>query len=121
MDNLIIESEIPNVVRLRNGGTITYDRELTSREKVNAFEAEMKKQPQVHIETKHYFSKGVYAREIFIPAGTILTGHIHKYENLNIVSKGKLEVLVGDELKVIEAPAVIVSPPGTKRIARALE
>lgn len=108
-------------IHLRDGGTITYEQELTTREKVNAFEAEMKKQPQVELETKHYFSKGVYAREITIPKGVILTGHIHKYQNLNIISKGKIEVLVGDELQIIEAPATIVSPPGTKRIARALE
>lgn len=118
-----------DTINLRDGGTITY--ELTTREKVNAFEAEMKNaiarerarnsNIEAKIETKHYFSKGVYAREITIPAGTILTGHIHKYTNLNIISKGKIEVLVGDELQIIEAPAIIVSPPGTKRIARAIE
>lgn len=91
------------------------------RKNVFAFEELAKHEQQVPLETKHYFSKGVYAREITIPAGTILTGHIHKYENLNIISKGKIEVLVGNELKIIEAPATIVSPPGTKRIARALE
>jgi quercetin dioxygenase-like cupin family protein len=111
----------PNTITLRHGGTITYERELTTREKVNAVEGLMKEKPQVDIPTKHYFSKGVYAREITIPKGVILTGHIHKYQNLNIISKGKIEVLVGDELKIIEAPATIVSPPGTKRIARALE
>lgn len=101
--------------------------EATSRTNVIAFEDEMNKsiaatpENEVKIETKHYFSKGVYAREIFIPKGTILTGHIHKYTNLNIISKGKLEVLVGDELQTIEAPATIISPPGTKRIAKALE
>lgn len=91
------------------------------RDNVIAFENLMKEQPQVTIETKHYFSKGVYAREIFIPKGVILTGHIHKYTNLNIISKGKIKVLVGEELQIIEAPATLVSPPGTKRIAIALE
>ena len=111
----------PNTIALRDGGKITYDRELTTREKVNAVENLMKQQEQVPLETKHYFSKGVYAREIFIPKGVMLTGHIHKYQNLNIISKGKIKVLVGDEIKIIEAPCTIVSPPGTKRIAIALE
>lgn len=101
-----------------SSGDIVY---LTARDLIFVLEDEMRKQEQVPLQTKHYFSKGVYAREITIPAGTILTGHIHKYENLNIISKGKIEVLVGDELVIIEAPATIVSPPGTKRIARALE
>jgi quercetin dioxygenase-like cupin family protein len=35
--------------------------------------------------------------------------------------KGKMKVLVDDEMKVVEAPFIIVSPPGTKRIAEALE
>jgi len=117
----------PNTIALRHGGEITFDRPLTVREEVVSFENKMKQSiaevpaNEVEIPTKHYFSKGVYAREIFIPAGTILTGHIHKYENLNIISKGKIEVLVGDRLEIIEAPFTIVSPPGTKRIARALE
>ncbi len=111
----------PNTIALRDGGTITYDRELTTREKVNAVEDLMKQQEQVPLETKHYFSKGVYAREIFIPKGIMLTGYIHKYTNLNIISKGKIRVLIDDQVKDIEAPATIVSPPGTKRIAIALE
>lgn len=90
------------------------------RDKVFAVEALMKEQPQVDIEAKHYFSKGVYAREITIPAGTVLVGEIHKFTNLNILSKGEIEVLVGSEIRRIEAPFMIVSPAGTKRIARAL-
>ena len=127
MDNSITQAIRPNTIALRNGGSITFEKEmniepeLTMREKVIAIEKLMKEKPQVEIPTKHYFSKGVYAREIFIPKGTILTGHIHKYENLNIISKGKIEVLVDDHLEIIEAPFTIVSPPGTKRIARALE
>lgn len=76
--------------------------------------------PQIELKVIHHFSKGVYARELHIPAGVILTGEIHKFANLNILSKGKIQVLVGDIIQEIEAPHTIVSPPGTKRIARAL-
>lgn len=92
-----------------------------ARNNVQAFEDLARTQEQVPIETKHYFSKDVYAREVFIPKGLILTGHIHKYTNLNIVSKGKIRVLIDDKLVTFEAPATIVSPPGTKRIVHALE
>lgn len=91
-----------------------------SMSKVFALEVLMKDYPQVEIETKHYFSKGVYAREITIPAGVLLTGEIHKFTNLNILSKGTIQVLVGDTVQEIEAPFTIVSPAGTKRIARTL-
>lgn len=93
---------------------------ISTRDKVFAAEAFLKEQPQVELKVIHHFSKGVYARELHIPAGVILTGEIHKFENLNILSKGKIQVLVGDVVKEIEAPFTVVSPPGTKRIARAL-
>lgn len=92
----------------------------STRDKVTAVEALMKLQPQVECKVIHHFSKGVYARELHIPAGVVLTGEIHKFTNLNILSKGKIQVLVGDMIQELEAPQHIVSPPGTKRIARTL-
>lgn len=71
----------------------------------------------VEIPVRHYFSEGLYAREVTIPAGTLVTGKIHKRENLNILSKGEISVLVGDRIERIKAPMTIVSEPGTKRIA----
>jgi hypothetical protein len=93
---------------------------LTPMGKVHALEVLMKLQPQVECKVIHHFSKGVYARELHIPAGVILTGEIHKFTNLNILSKGKIQVLVGDVIQELEAPQHIVSPAGTKRIARTL-
>ncbi len=95
--------------------------QLTMLEKVTLFENEMKKEKQIDLKVNHHFSKDVYARELFIPKGVILTGHIHKYENLNIMTKGDMSVLVGEEVKRIKAPFIVVSPPGTKRIAYAHE
>ncbi len=72
----------------------------------------------VDIPKVDYFSKGVYAREITIPAGTVLTGKIHKFQNLNIMSKGDMSVLMEDgTVKRVQAPFTIVSPPGTRRAA----
>jgi hypothetical protein len=93
---------------------------LTPLGKVYALEALMKLQDQVECKVIHHFSKGVYAREVHIPAGTIVTGEIHKFTNLNILSKGRIQVLVGDIIQEVEAPFTVVSPPGTKRVARAL-
>ena len=94
---------------------------LTAREKVNILEAEMRKQPQVELEVKHHFSYGIYARELFIPKGVMLTGKIHKTEQLNILTKGDISVLVDDEMVRVRAPFTIVSKAGTKRIAIAHE
>ena len=48
-------------------------------------------------------------------------GKIHKFENLNVLAKGDISVLVDNEIKRIQAPFTIVSPGGTKRIAYAHE
>lgn len=91
------------------------------RDKVNQAEALMAKLPQIDLKTIDHFSKDIYARELHIPKGIMLTGKIHKYEQLNILAKGKIKVLVGDIIQEIEAPFIVVSPAGTKRIALALE
>lgn len=91
------------------------------REKVQRAEAVMLTMPQLELPVKHHFSYGVYARELFIPKGTTLTGKIHKYEQLNILSQGEISVLTEEGVKRVKAPFHIVSPAGTKRIAYAHE
>ena len=94
------------------------DDALTTREKIFALEAIMKQCPdQLELPVINYFSHGVYARELHIPAGTMLIGEIHKFENLNILSKGEMTVVTDDGTKRVSAPFTIVSPPGTKRAA----
>lgn len=94
---------------------------LIDRNLVNKAEAIMRQMPQVELKVKHHFSKDVYARELHIPKGVTLTGKIHKHQQLNILVKGRMKVLVENVIKEVEAPFVVVSPPGTKRIAYALE
>jgi hypothetical protein len=94
---------------------------LSMRDKVFAIEARMRQMPNkiTELPLRHFFSPGVYARELTIPAGVLLTGEIHKYQQLNILSKGTISVLLEDGIHKIEAPFTVVSPPGTKRIAYA--
>jgi len=83
-------------------------------------EAHMRLMPQLELKVKHHFSKGVYARELHIPANTTLTGEIHKFENLNILSQGSMLVSTEDGIVQVDAPFTVVSPAGTKRIAHTL-
>lgn len=91
------------------------------RQKVFKAEALMLQMPQRELEVKHYFSHGIYARELYIPRDTILVGKLHKFSQLNILSKGDISVLIDEEVKRIQAPYTIVSSAGTKRIAYAHE
>lgn len=91
------------------------------RRKILSLESEMRKCEQFTIVPKHYLAHGLYAREITIPKGTLLTGKIHLAEHLNVVAKGDISVLTEDGIKRIVAPAVIVSQPGIKRVGFAHE
>lgn len=90
------------------------------RNRIFALEAEMKKLPQIDIPVKHYFSPGLYAREITVPETAIITGVIHKYPQINILSKGTMLVTIGEEVRQVTASHTVVSPPGVKRAAVAL-
>ncbi len=94
---------------------------MAVRDKILILEAEMKKCDQVEIKPVHYFAKGLYAREIFIPKGVLLTGKIHRTEHLNIISKGDISVVTETGTKRIKAPFTMVSQPGTKRVGYAHE
>lgn len=93
---------------------------VPTREQIEALEREMLKHPQLPIRTTHHFAAGLYAREIYIPAGTLLTGKVHSTEHLNIISKGEIQVWTEDGMKKVRAPFTLVSRPGTKRIGLAV-
>jgi len=88
---------------------------------VQKLEAVILELPQLELEIHHHFAPGIYARELRIPKGVVLTGYIHKTEHLNIISAGVIEVSNLGESKHIEAPCTFVSKPGTKRAGYALQ
>ncbi len=90
-----------------------------TRAQVFALEQSMREMPPVEMPVTNHFSHGVYGREIFIPAGSVLTGHIHKHTNMNVLLEGDMSVLTEDGMQRVGAGFVVVSPPGTKRAAYA--
>tara|TARA_R110000772_G_scaffold149527_1_gene260259 strand:- start:100 stop:552 length:453 start_codon:yes stop_codon:yes gene_type:complete len=73
------------------------------------------------LECNHYFSHGLYTRELHIPQGVVITGAIHKYSNVNILSKGKV-IAVTDQGRIeIEAPYTFVSNELVKKAIYAVE
>lgn len=76
----------------------------------------------------HYFSPidekygcCTYAREMFIPKGTLIIGKIHRHAHLNIISKGKVSVATEFGTKYLEAPCTFISEVGLKRAVVAIE
>lgn len=90
--------------------------------KIEEVEAKLKELEQVKWETKHYFSDGVYTRETFVPAGSMLTGYRHKQRTVSMLVKGIISVIGVDKLGyatdygVLEAPMIFVTEPGIKKI-----
>lgn len=72
--------------------------------------------PEVDCPLQHSFIDGVYVRTIFIPAGTVIVGKIHKHSHANILSQGEVSVFTeGGGLQRFKGPLTMVSAPGTKR------
>lgn len=85
------------------------------RGKLERLDAVLATLPQTEMPVAHYFSRGVYARELFIPAGTVLTGRIHKHSQINILLYGEISVLTESGIVRLKAPCVFESPAGAKR------
>jgi hypothetical protein len=91
------------------------------RKAVEQIEDAMQGMPPAFLPIKHYFANGMYAREMTMPAGTIVTGAIHKTTHFCILSQGRVHVMSEDGIEELVAPAIIISQPGTKRAIHALE
>lgn len=89
--------------------------------KIRKLEDAVKQLPQLAVEIKHHFAKGVYAREGLIPKGAVFVGRVHLQSQINIIAKGDISVLTEQGLIRMTAPCTMVSPPGAQRAAYAHE
>lgn len=75
----------------------------------------------VDLPLTHRFTRGLYAREIFMPAGTLLTSKVHKTEHPYVILTGRVSVFIiddngGERVEHLAAPHVGVTQPGTRRV-----
>jgi hypothetical protein len=71
--------------------------------------------PEVTMPLKHTFTDGIYVRECFIPAGSVIVGKIHKHSHLNFITFGTVTVLTKEGLETLVGPCSMISPSGVKR------
>ena len=93
--------------------------ELGTMPDILRIEQEIMAMPQVTCPVEHYQIDGVYARSMFIPAGTILTGKIHNFESIAILAKGRIRITNGTESYIISEGHIMVDKPGVKRLGYA--
>jgi hypothetical protein len=89
-----------------------------TREQIERFEQYLLQFPQVETPTTHHFAPGLYIREMFIPAGTFLTGAVHKTEHC-AVFVGDITVWTEAGMTRLSGYHRIVSKPGAKRVGYA--
>jgi hypothetical protein len=88
-------------------------------ELVDAFEVAMSTSefPPLDFPLTHRFTPGLYIREIFMPAGSLLTSKIHKTEHPFVISKGVVSVWTKETGAVLyRAPHTGITYPGTRRV-----
>jgi len=93
--------------------------ELGTMPDILRIEQELLQMPQVSCPVEHYQVDGVYVRSMFIPAGTILTGKIHNFENIAILAKGRIRITNGTDSYIISEGHIMVDQPGVKRLGYA--
>ena len=86
----------------------------TQESKMDLAEA-MLKVPQAECSVVHRFGPGVYIREATYPAGVIISGLEHVGEHINVLLKGRINVVDGDgSISYMEAPYMFVAKAGSK-------
>jgi quercetin dioxygenase-like cupin family protein len=68
----------------------------------------------------HHFSDGLYAKEMRFNAGAAILKHTHEFSHLSILAAGKVAVLRGTEIDIVEAPACIEIKAGLTHGVKAI-
>lgn len=93
---------------------------ITVRDKILELQDNLLKMTQIDCPVKHHFAPDSYGREIFIPAGTLIIGKIHRHAHLNVISQGECYVLTEDGVNHYKAPLTFTSFARTKRVVYAV-
>ncbi len=92
--------------------------------RIEEAEAALLDHPQLEMPVTHRFAPGVYAREIFMPAGqggSFVLGHEHKTEHFNIVLTGRALVAMDGNVEEIVAPCIFKSGKGVRKALLIIE
>jgi quercetin dioxygenase-like cupin family protein len=77
--------------------------------------------PQVDMHVEHTFANGIYARTLHVPKGAVVTGAMHRFEQINTIAKGEVHVVTTEGSAIYKAGDIFSSPAGTKRAFYAVE
>ena len=74
---------------------------------------------------RHHFvghddGKGMYAKELLIPAGMMLVSHGHTYDHLSILATGFVTLTIEGETQALHGPCAITIEKGRAHTVRAI-
>ena len=74
---------------------------------------------------RHHFigqdqNKGVYAKELHIPAGFTLVSHRHPYDHMSILASGRVCLSLGTHHQYLTGPYALTIEAGQEHTLRAL-
>lgn len=72
------------------------------------------------LDIRHHFGGGAYAKQTSIPAGLVLTQHVHPYDHLSILASGRVLLDVDGDISEINAPACLTIAAGKRHAVTAL-
>lgn len=104
MDSQIVETQVEG-----------YD-PISAQQEIEELVARIEEFEQIPMPLTHHFSPGIYVREIFMPAGSFVVGHEHKTKHLNMVLSGSARVMMEGKIYDVQAPCVIESGPGVRKV-----
>jgi hypothetical protein len=99
----------------------SHEIQLPTREEIYELEARLLELPQADFQLINRFADGLYARQVTMQAGVLLTSRIHLKEHFAFVMTGDVSVWTDQDYQRIKAPCVLTTQPGTKRILLAHE
>jgi hypothetical protein len=78
--------------------------------------------PQINCPVTHRFAPGLYLREIFMPAFTIVIGKVHKTAHFNILMRGSCFIVNDDgSHELLQAPMTFMSQAGVQKTLYIME
>lgn len=91
-------------------------------EAIEAYEEAVGDLPQIAIPVTHHIHGGLYGREITIPAGAVVTGHLYRFDHFDVMISGDITVSTDNgEAKRLRGYNCFKAFAGKRRIAYAHE
>lgn len=92
--------------------------ELASLDKAVAFiqSSDVQKTPSEFVTKEYFTTKNQYAREILLPAGTLILSHWKRHDGITVLSHGVITEISAEGCREMMSPMTWIHPPKSRRV-----